>query len=140
MSPVAEYIKNVGKSVAYAAYNYTTDTMPATSEFMETNDELFSDVYHSVTNLRSTMNKALEAIQNTPLYRHGSTAFHNAMEDIKSGNLYNAEREDSIMGEAFNMDDDFNMDSLDSGDSSSGESSITVGEKSIMAATQESAN
>ena len=140
MSPVAEYIKNVGKSVAYAAYDYTTNTMPATSEFMETNDELFSDVYHSVTNLRSTMNKALEAIQNTPLYRHGSTAFHNAMEDIKSGNLYNAEREDSIMGEAFNMDDDFNMDSLDSGDSSSGESSITVGEKSIMAATQESAN
>ena len=62
MSPVAEYIKNVGKSVAYAAYNYTTDTMPATSEFMETNDELFSDVYHSVTNLRNTMNKALEAI------------------------------------------------------------------------------
>ena len=140
MSPVAEYIKNVGKSVAYAAYDYTTSTMPATSEFVETNNELFSDVYHSVLDLRRTMNKAAETIQNTPLYRHGTKAFHNAMEDIKSGNLYNAEREDSVMGEAFNMDDDFSMDNFDSGDSSSSEPSMTIGEKSIMAATQESAN
>ena len=140
MSPVAEYIKNVGKSVAYAAYDYTTDTMPATSEFIETNNELFSDVYHSVIDLRHTMDKGMEAVQNTPLYRQGSKAFHNAIEDIKTGKLYNSEREDSVMSESFNMDDDFNMDNLDSGSSSSEGSSMTMGEKSIMSATQESAN
>ena len=140
MSPVAEYIKNVGKSVAYAAYDYTTDTMPATSEFIETNNELFSDVYHSVIDLRHTMDKGMEAVQNTPAFRQGSKAFHNAIEDIKTGKLYNSEREDSVMSESFNMDDDFNMDNLDSGSSSSEESSMTMGEKSIMSATQESAN
>ena len=140
MSPVAEYIKNVGKSVAYAAYDYTTDTMPATSEFIETNNELFSDVYHSVIDLRHAMDKGMEAVQNTPLYRQGSKAFHNAIEDIKTGKLYNSEREDSVMSESFNMDDDFNMDNLDSGSSSSEGSSMTMGEKSIMSATQESAN
>ena len=140
MSPVAEYIKNVGKSVAYAAYDYATDVMPATSEFIENNNELFSDVYHSVVDLRRTMDKGMEAVQNTPIYRQGSKAFHNAIEDIKSGKLYNSEREDSVMSEAYNFDDDFNLDNLDSGDSSSDESSMTVGEKSIMTATHESAN
>ena len=138
MSPVAEYIKNIGKSVVYSTIDYTKENAPATSEFLESNEELFKDVYHSIRDFRGTLKRATDAVKDTPIYKESGTAFRNAIADIKSGKLYNKEREDEAFDAAFNLDDNFDMDG-DSGLESSGESSLSMGEKSIMQATHEAA-
>ena len=43
MTPVVEYIKNVGKSFVYTTVEELGMNMPATKEFMESNEELFKD-------------------------------------------------------------------------------------------------
>ncbi len=137
MSPVAKYIKNIGKSVVYASIDYTQETMPATKEFVETNDELFKDTYHAITNIKQTAKKAAQMVKSTTLFTEGENAFKNSISDIKSGKLYNKEREDSSIDESYNLDDDFSMDNLDS---TSASETISAGEKSIIAATSEAAN
>lgn len=138
MSPVAEYLKNIGKSVVYSTIDYTKENAPATSEFLESNEELFKDVYHSIRDFRGTLKRATDAVKDTPIYKESGNAFRNAIADIKSGKLYNKEREDEAFDAAFNLDDNFDMDG-DSGLESSGESSLSMGEKSIMQATHEAA-
>ena len=138
MSPVAEYIKNIGKSVVYSTIDYTKENAPATSEFLESNEELFKDVYHSIRDFRGTLRRATDAVKDTPIYKESGNAFRNAIADIKSGKLYNKEREDEAFDAAFDLDSTFDMDG-DDGLESSGESSLSMGEKSIMQATHEAA-
>lgn len=139
MSPVAEYIKNIGKSVVYSTIDYTKENAPATSEFLESNEELFKDVYHSIRDFRGTLKRATDAVKDTPIYKESGNAFRNAIADIKSGKLYNKEREDEAFDAAFNLDDNFDMDGDSGLESSNAESSLSMGEKSIMQATHEAA-
>ena len=137
MSPVAEYIKNVGKSVVYSTIDYTKQNAPATSEFLESNEELFKDVYHSIRDFKGTLKRATDAVKDTPIYKESGNAFRNAMADIKSGKLYNREREDEVFDAAFNLDDNFDIEGDEGIEQPS--DSLSTGEKSIMQATHEAA-
>jgi hypothetical protein len=132
MNPVADYIKNLGKSVGYAAIQHINEKSPAMASFAESNQELYKEVFHSVRDYRTTIQRSKDLIQKSTVYRLGDSAFNNALEDIKSGKLYNKEREDSSFGDFGDMD----MSSFDEGFDSASDipTDITTGDQMVVKA------
>ena len=138
MTPVTEYVKNLGKSFKYATFKYLEREAPAITEFTNTNEELFRDVFHSIRDLKGTYRKATRAIQSTNIYQAGNTAFENALSDLKSGKFYNKEREDRAMNDSFGFEDgDMDM-SMDNFDQEGSAQSMSAGERAIGSAVTSS--
>ena len=126
MTPVTEYIKNLGKSVKYTAVEYLGYNMPATKEFMESNEELFKDTYHAIANIRRTKNRFETAIKKTAVYDIADTAFTNAVDSFKTGRFNDPYRQSKADAAAFGLDDfesgdmDMSMDNLSDSTSTGG--------------------
>ena len=126
MTPVTEYIKNLGKSVKYTAVEYLGYNMPATKEFMESNEELFKDTYHAIANIRRTKNRFETAIKKTAVYDIADTAFTNAVDSFKTGRFNDPYRQSKADAESFGLDDfesgdmDMSMDNLSDSTSTGG--------------------
>ena len=147
MNAVQSYLKNIGKSVKYATVAYVEKNAPATKEFKETNSELFKDITASIRDYKSTIRRAKDEMENTPIYRQGSYAFENAMSDIRSGKLYNKQREDDAENDfstfgggdfGFELDSDFSTGNGTGGSDDTTSSEITMGEKSMLSEIHES--
>ena len=116
MNLVANYMKNIGKSVAYATIANVKEKAPAMSSFTESNQDLYMSAYHSIRDYKTTIQKTKNIIQESPVYKAGDSWFSNAMEDIKSGNLYNqAREEDAEFGDEFGDMGDFGESSSSTG-------------------------
>lgn len=111
MTPVVEYIKNVGKSFVYTTVDRLGMDMPATKEFMESNEELFKDTYHSIMNIRRTKNRFADAIKKTAIYDTADYAFDNIVDSFKTGKFNDPYRQSKADAEAMGLDD------FESGDS-----------------------
>jgi len=131
MNPVADYIKNLGKSVSYAAIQHMSEKAPALSSFAESNQELYKEVFHSVRDYKTTVKRAKDLIQGSTVYRLSDLAFGNAMEDIKSGNLYNKKREDSSFGDFGDTED---MSEFDNTTDTNATPTITDGDQMVIKA------
>lgn len=108
---VSSYLKNVGKSISYSAIDYLKDTGGATAEFVDTNKELFKDIYGVVVNYRQTLKKIDRSIKASKPYEAAQIGWQNIKEDLKTGNFYNREREERLGAEAMGFDfSDFNDD------------------------------
>lgn len=119
---VAQYIKNVGKSVKLASIDYLAEAAPATSDFLETNKELFKEIYSSTINYKQTIKKANRAIKTSKIYEAYDVGKKALFEDLKTGNFYNKEREEAMgmKGLDMEMDDmDFDPSMLDFADDDS---------------------
>ena len=98
---VTEYVKNVGKSVAFASVAVVKTQMPGIVDFTEANDQVFKDIYGSVKDYKSTVRKMNTSVRNSNLYQAAELGVKNLVDDIKTGNLYNDRTDesiDSIMG------------------------------------------
>ena len=65
---VTEYVKNLGKSVAFSTVDYFKDTMPETSDFLETNQELFKEITVAVKDYRRTLVAAERTIKKSKIW------------------------------------------------------------------------
>ena len=102
---VTKYLLNVGKSVKFAAIDYLgEETSPNIANFMETNEDLFKEVYSATVNYKDTIRKASKAFRDSRIYEAGETGFKALMEDLKTGNFYNKEREEALGMKALDMD------------------------------------
>ena len=111
---VANYIKNVGKSVKLVAVDYVKEISPNTSEFLETNEDLFKEIYSATRNYKETIKAANTSIKNSKVYEAASVLKSSLLEDLKTGNWYNKEREDAMGAKALDMDMDFEDFEFDS--------------------------
>ena len=120
---VTQYVRNVGKSVAFASINVIGNQMPGVKGFIEDNDEIFREAYHSVKNYKDTIRNVNKAIHNSNLYKAVEFGTKNMIEDAKSGNFYNKSRStenaESILGLEDDMDFDYEIDDGSSNISSS---------------------
>ena len=154
MTPVVEYIKNVGKSFVYTTVEELGMDMPATKEFMESNEELFKDTYHSIMNLRRTKNQFAEAIKKTTIYDTVDYAFDNIVDSFKTGKFNDPYRQSKADQESMGLDDfesgdsDMSMSNFDDSTSTGGSmdentraviDSSASNAKSVTTATLESA-
>ena len=64
---VTQYVKNVGKSVAYASINAIEENTSGIKDFLETNDEILKQTYSSMRNFRDTLKTVDRNIKNSNL-------------------------------------------------------------------------
>lgn len=122
---VPSYMKNVGKSLSYAAANKIKSLAPSTAEFATTNSELYQDTVRVLKDYKSTLRSVGKLIQGSEIYDATNNIFKNAMDDLRTGNFINKSRENAIMDDVFGgSDDDFDIDSgFDNSFNTSSESS-----------------
>ena len=118
---VANYVKNAGKSLAFAAIDSVSENIEGIKDFADANADVFKEVYAGARNYRQTMKKAHTAITQSKTFVAVKTGLKNMKDDLKSGQLYhNRDYSDEIMG-MDDMESDFSF-SISSGDDEGSES------------------
>lgn len=141
MKTVNNYLKNVMKSVAYAAADVSGEYVPGIKEFTSTNKEFGMAAYSVIKNPTQAIQRSVEAIQESKVYKALDYGARNLSEDLRTGNFYNKARKErdelALSGLDANWDDlsDFDIDSdweskLNSSSSKSDE--ITAGDMKIV--------
>ena len=125
---VTEYVRNIGKSVQYATVDYFKGSMSETSDFIETNQELFKDIAAAAKNYKGTLRAADRSIRQSKIYEAGTELKKTLFESIRTGKFYDPEREayyqnkaGGSLGDMSDMDDwgfDTDQFDIDSGDMS----------------------
>lgn len=122
---VTQYVRNVGKSVAFASINAVKDNMEGIKGFTEDNHDVFVEMYSSAKNYRETIKKAERSIRSSGLYKAIEFGTKSMIEDAKSGNFYN-DRTSEVSESALGLDDDslgldfnYEVTDVESGGSSS---------------------
>lgn len=141
MKAVNNYLKNVMKSVAYAAADVSEEYVPGIKEFTSTNKEFATAAYSVIKNPTQAVQRSVQAIQESKIYKALDYGARNLSEDLRTGNFYNKARKErdelALSGLDANWDDlsDFDIDSdweskLESSSSKSDE--ITAGDMKIV--------
>lgn len=107
---VTQYVKNVGKSLAFASIDAIKDNTSGIKEFTDINEDIFKEVYSSVRNYREVLKSADSSIRKSNAYTAIEAGIKNMIEDVKTGNFYN-DRTGDIAETALGIDDfDFGDD------------------------------
>ena len=155
MASAAKYLSNVAKSVKYVAVDSVKAYNPVITDMAESNAEIFKSAYTSIRNSRSTVKRISKTIAKSQMGELAVELKKNILEDLKSGNFYNKEREQKAMNASLMNsdmgfgDDDFSVDfgdddmgfgdddfSVDKSTSAMMNMIDTVGEKSANAVNQ----
>lgn len=126
---VAQYVKNVGKSVAFAAIGSATENTEGIRDFVDDNKEVFAEIYAPIANWRETLKKAKVSIEKSNIYKAVDYGVKNLIDDIKTGNFYNdrsydvAETSLGLDDESLGMDFDYGGSDDDFDDDDDHESS-----------------
>lgn len=129
---ITNYLKNLGKSVQYAAAKGFKENYETTYKTFDQAGTATKETVSAIVNYRQTFKKAQEYLMKSTAYEASNLAFKSAKEDLKSGKLWNQDREDKIMfGGGSDDDFDWNFDEDVSSDDSSSDLDITTGDKAI---------
>lgn len=129
---ITNYLKNLGKSVQYAAAKGFKENYDTTYKTFDQAGTATKETVSAIVNYRQTFKKAQEYLMKSTAYEASNLAFKSAKEDLKSGKLWNQDREDKIMFGGDSDDDfDWNFDEDVSGDDSDSSLDITTGDKAI---------
>lgn len=106
------WFQNTIKSLGMGGTQVIKDLMPATSKTLESASKLTTDTVRAIRTNKTNTAKIAQAFDSIPIVKVGKEFFKNAIEDVKSGNIYNDERDpfgSSSDGETSfgNMDDMF---------------------------------
>ena len=118
----AEYIRNLGKSIGYAAVDVAKkEFAPSAVEFIETNNDLFKTIYNDIKDYKTTTVRVSDFIKKSQVYEAANTGVKAIFEDIRTGKLYNKERIDKIDAKVLGMDEESMADDFgDFGDFDTG--------------------
>ena len=128
---ITNYLKNLGKSVQYAAAKGFKENYETTYKTFDQAGTATKETVSAIVNYRQTFKKAQEYLMKSTAYEASNLAFKSAKEDLKSGKLWNQDREDKIMFGGGDDDFDWNFDEDVSGDDSDTSIDITTGDKAI---------
>lgn len=127
---ITNYLKNLGKSVKYAATEDFKTKYENVYETVAAPSGVARDTVKAIVNYKQTIRRAQDYLRKSTIYDVSNTALKNAKADLKSGKFYNMDR----VNKSFGIDDDFdwNFDGDDDFESGGSESSnMTFGEKAI---------
>ena len=99
------YLANVMKSMAFVSADIAkSDLMPNTLDFVSGNKEFIASTYAVLKNPLASTKKAVKAIQQSKLYQALDYGARNAVQDLRTGKLYNKERADAESGKFMGFD------------------------------------
>ena len=128
---ITNYLKNLGKSVQYAAAKGFKENYDTTYKTFDQAGTATKETVSAIVNYRQTFKKAQEYLMKSTAYEASNLALKSAKEDLKSGKLWNQDREDKIMFGGGDDDFDWNFDEDVSSDDSGSDLDITTGDKAI---------
>ena len=129
---ITNYLKNLGKSVKYAAAEGFKTNYDTTYKTFDQASTATKETVSAIVNYRQTFKKAQEYLMKSTAYEASNLALKSAKEDLKSGKLWNQDRADKIMFGGDSDDDfDWNFDEDVSSDDSDSSLDITTGDKAI---------
>ena len=128
---ITNYLKNLGKSVKYAAAEGFKTNYDTTYKTFDQASTATKETVSAIVNYRQTFKKAQEYLMKSTAYEASNLALKSAKEDLKSGKLWNQDRADKIMFGGDDDDFDWNFDEDVSGDDSDSSLDITTGDKAI---------
>ena len=108
----SQWLKNTLKSMGVASTEVIKDMMPATSSTISTTASAVTQTVKSLTSGKSNARKIGAALSKNPVVQMAKDGLRNALDDVKSGNLYNTERSgmeddiDTMFGDLDSMFDD----------------------------------
>lgn len=108
MKGVTNYLKNITKSVVYAAADVSkNELMPNIGEFTSTNKDFLNAAYKTFKNPTAAIKGGINAVTKSKIYEAVDYGARNLIEDLRTGNFYNKEREDRDSGRlaGMNVDD-----------------------------------
>lgn len=121
---VTQYIRNVGKSIAFTAIDAVKDNANGINEFASANETIFKEVYSGVKNYRRTVRDAGRKLTKSKVFEAVNAGVKNLIEDAKTGNFYNEARLHELGGAALGLEmDDWDWDDDDYSISSSSDDS-----------------
>ena len=135
---ITNYLKNLGKSVKYAAIEGFKTNYDTTYKSFDQASTATKETVNAIVNYRQTFRKAQEYLMKTSAYEASNLALKSAKEDLKSGKLWNKDRADKVMfgGDDDDFDWNFDEDSIGGDDSDSG-LDITDGDKAVAKTVHE---
>lgn len=115
MINITQYVKNVTKSAGYILFDTVKDLNPSLSEFYESNNQVIKDVVSQAKNIRKILRDGKDAVADNEYSVVARDTVHNFLDDLKTGNFYNRERqerydESAMKAMGFSVDD-WDMDS-----------------------------
>lgn len=119
-APSNDWFKNVVKSVGYATSDIVKETIPSAFEFAESNGREALELYQQLRQdgPKSVTKMLSDSIEKNQYVKIANEAISNMKEDLKSGKIYNKEREErAVLGDDFDFDfgdEDFNFGDDDS--------------------------
>lgn len=107
MKGVTNYLRNITKSVAYAAADVSkNELMPNIGEFTSTNTDFINAAYKTFKNPSAAIKSGVESITKSKIYEAVDYGAKNLFEDLRTGNFYNKEREDRDAAKLAGLDAD----------------------------------
>lgn len=110
---VPNYIKNVGRSVTYGFVDHFKTIAPTISEYKENNSEISKSIVTDVRNFKSILSTTRTSIDQSSTMKAIREIRDNAMRDLKTGNLYDPEREAEYQMKAMGFDNLFDTSDFD---------------------------
>ena len=112
LNKVAQYAKNVGKSVIYSAADVASEMFTNPKSFVEENKESLKGAYNSVRDYRTTFKRVKDRFQKSDVYVAASVGVNSLIEDIKTGDWYAKDRETRLTEKfgGLGIGDDWDMD------------------------------
>lgn len=135
---ITNYLKNLGKSVKYAAIEGFKTNYDTTYKSFDQASTATKETVNAIVNYRQTFRKAQEYLMKTSAYEASNLALKSAKEDLKSGKLWNQDRADKVMfgGDDDDFDWNFDEDSI-GGDDSDSSLDITDGDRAVAKTVHE---
>lgn len=135
---ITNYLKNLGKSVKYAAIEGFKTNYDTTYKSFDQASTATKETVNAIVNYRQTFRKAQEYLMKTSAYEASNLALKSAKEDLKSGKLWNQDRADKVMfgGDDDDFDWNFDEDSIGGDDGDSG-LDITDGDRAVAKTVHE---
>lgn len=128
---ITNYLKNLGKSVQYAAAAGFKEKYDTTYTSFEQASTASRVTANAIVNYRQTFKKAHDYLMKSTVYEATSTAFKNAKADLKTGKLWNEDRANKAMFGDEDFDWNFDEDGLDFDNDSDSSLNITDGDRAV---------
>ena len=110
---VPNYIKNVGRSVTYGFVDHFKSMAPTMTEYKENNSDIAKSIVTDVRNFKSILSTTRTSIDQSSTMKAIREMRDNAMRDLKTGNLYDPEREAEYQMKAMGFDNLFDTSEFD---------------------------
>lgn len=104
----SQYVRNVGKSVAFITIKALGENSEGIKDFLKENDEFFKETYASVKNFRSNLKNSTSTIKDNKLFQALEYGVKNIIEDVKTGQFYDHRDDDSASALGLGDDDEYN--------------------------------